>query len=107
MAAGGLAVLGAGRLGAEEENPWARLVSSASGYGIVRPPSFARALPIPPIKRPTRTGPQGDEIDLVLRPGSGQPVPGAATPILGFDGIWGFDHFQPMYGEGRATASRA
>ena len=19
---------------------------------------------------------------------------------LGFDGIWGFDHFQPMYGEG-------
>ena len=19
---------------------------------------------------------------------------------LGFDGVWGFDHFQPMYGEG-------
>jgi alkanesulfonate monooxygenase SsuD/methylene tetrahydromethanopterin reductase-like flavin-dependent oxidoreductase (luciferase family) len=26
---------------------------------------------------------------------------------LGFDGAWGFDHFQPMYGDGPGTASRA
>ena len=26
---------------------------------------------------------------------------------LGFDGAWGFDHFQPMYGDGPGEASRA
>ena len=26
---------------------------------------------------------------------------------LGFDGVWGFDHFQPMYGEGPGRPSRA
>ena len=85
---GGLAVLAARPSRAQDVNPWALPTGSAASYGTVRPPSFARALPIPPVKRPTRTGPQGDEIDLVLRPGKGQPLPGAATPILGFDGIW-------------------
>ena len=25
---------------------------------------------------------------------------------LGFDGVWGFDHFEPMYGEGPVRPSR-
>ena len=33
-------------------------------------------------------------------PWSEVAAPRAFADELGFDGIWGFDHFQPMYGEG-------
>jgi len=26
---------------------------------------------------------------------------------LGFTGVWGFDHFKPMYGQGPVSASKA
>jgi FtsP/CotA-like multicopper oxidase with cupredoxin domain len=70
---------------APPENPWARMMGS---YGTVRPPSFSRALPLPVVKRPTRAGERADEVELVLRAGTSQALPGAATPILGFDGLW-------------------
>lgn len=85
LSGGCLGLLGARPLRGQTESPWAKLTGN---FATVRPPSFDRALPIPPVKRPTRSGPRGDEIELVLRAGSAQPLPGAVTPILGFDGVW-------------------
>jgi FtsP/CotA-like multicopper oxidase with cupredoxin domain len=84
-AAAGLAALRSMRARAGDENPWARLMGD---YATVRPPSFTRPVPIPPIKRPTRTGPHGDEIELVVSPGEARPLAGNPTQILGFDGTW-------------------
>ena len=33
-------------------------------------------------------------------PGRRSPTARASPTTLGFDGLWGFDHFQPMYGDG-------
>lgn len=85
---GSAVVLATGASGAQAlaENPWAKL--AGGDFGTVRPPAFSRPLPIPAIKQPTRTSGPADEIDLVVREGSGQPLPGSPTSILGFEGIW-------------------
>jgi len=69
----------------QDENPWARLLGT---YGTVPPPSFARPLPVAPIKRPIATTGAGDDVQLAIRTGFGQPLVGAKTPILGYDGLW-------------------
>jgi FtsP/CotA-like multicopper oxidase with cupredoxin domain len=87
LGGGGLALVAGGTARAETppDNPWAKLTGD---FGTVRPPTFSRPLPVPRIKRPTRTDGPADEIDLVVRAASGQPLPGALTAVLGFDGLW-------------------
>jgi len=70
---------------APTENPW---LAQASDYGCTRPATFAAPLPIPPIKRPARAAATVDEVELVARAGAAQPLPGAPTAILGYDGAW-------------------
>jgi spore coat protein A len=44
------------------------------------------AMPIPPVLTPTSTNATTDNYALTIKPGTAQIRPGAATPIVGFDG---------------------
>jgi spore coat protein A len=79
LAAGAVALLPRGLRA--QDNPW---VQVHDDYARVRPPAFTTPLPIPPVVRPPEEG----VLELVVREGTAQPLPGAATPIWGFDGVW-------------------
>src|SRR5262245_46626977 len=81
---GGLVLARPLRAGAQE-SPWGRLVAE---YGTVRPPTFTRPLPLPSVLKPVRSDASGDVFELAMRAGTAQPLPGAPTPILGYDGRW-------------------
>lgn len=87
LGAGLATALGAPRLFAQtpSDNPW---LSGASDFGMVRPPTFTRPLPIPALKRLSRATPQADEVELAVRKGLARPLPGPATSVLGYDGAW-------------------
>jgi FtsP/CotA-like multicopper oxidase with cupredoxin domain len=81
--AAGSALLWSRRLRAQD-NPWAAMAD----YGKVRPPTFDRPLPIPPVLAPARTEAGADVYEIATRPGVAQPLPGPPTPIWGYQGTW-------------------
>jgi spore coat protein A, manganese oxidase len=80
--------------------PVARRVSASSiidsiTAGLPEPPStspfvepFSVALTIPPILAPTRSDADTDYYDIYQRPALAQMLPGAPTPIFGYNGIY-------------------
>jgi spore coat protein A, manganese oxidase len=56
-------------------------------YERVRASAFSRPLPLPPVLVPRREK-AADVYDVTVRAGLAQPLDGAPTPIVGFDGQW-------------------
>ncbi|WP_020576439.1 multicopper oxidase family protein [Actinopolymorpha alba] len=52
------------------------------------PKPFRVPLPIPPVKRPTRSDGTTDYYEIVQQAGVAEILPGLRTPILGYDGIF-------------------
>ncbi|MEV6348660.1 multicopper oxidase family protein [Actinoplanes sp. NPDC051851] len=52
------------------------------------PDPFIRPLPIPPILTPVRSDATGDHYEITQRPGTAEILPGIATPIWGYDGMF-------------------
>jgi spore coat protein A len=52
------------------------------------PQPFTVPLPIPPVARPVRTGPDGDHYVITQRETSVEILPGLRTRILGYDGMF-------------------
>jgi spore coat protein A len=71
------------RLARADPNPW----GDAGDYGHERPATFASPLPIPPELTATASGAE-DHFEMTIRAGATQALPGATTPILGFEGVW-------------------
>ncbi|MEU4242508.1 multicopper oxidase family protein [Actinoplanes sp. NPDC026619] len=53
-----------------------------------RPEPFAARLPIPPVKRPSRSTSDTDHFELTAREATAEILPGLHTPIMGYDGIF-------------------
>lgn len=85
LAAGVAGAVALARGARAQDNPWAALLEK---YERVRPPSYARALPVPPVRAPLRTEARGDVYELTVKSGVAQPLDGKATPIVGYDGLW-------------------
>jgi spore coat protein A len=67
------------------ENPWSRALDE---YGRARPASYSRPLPVPPTLAPVRRDESTDYFELAIERGIAQPLPGKATEIWGYDGLW-------------------
>ncbi|GAA2582730.1 multicopper oxidase family protein [Winogradskya consettensis] len=52
------------------------------------PEPFTAKLPIPPVKRPSRSTGDTDHYELTAREASMEILPGLRTPIMGYDGIF-------------------
>jgi spore coat protein A len=52
------------------------------------PEPFMRPLRIPPVLRPTRTGPDGDHYEIVQKAAVAEILPGVKTTIWGYNGIF-------------------
>jgi FtsP/CotA-like multicopper oxidase with cupredoxin domain len=50
--------------------------------------TFAAPMPVPPVLQPTSSDATTDRYDLTVRPGTAQIRAGAATPIVGFNGLY-------------------
>jgi spore coat protein A len=61
-----------------------RTIKSAAAL----PAKFTRPLPIPPVKRPTRTSGGVDHYDITAKAAAVEILPGLRTPIMGYDGIF-------------------
>lgn len=62
------------------------VVSTTSTFTLSDEP-FTTPLPIPPVLAPSASDASTDYYELSIRPALAQLRPGAATPIVGFDGI--------------------
>ncbi|KIF78196.1 copper oxidase [Streptomyces sp. 150FB] len=72
---------GAGASGAEFDG---RTIESAAAL----PKPFAVPLPIPPVKRPSRSTADADYYDITAREARAEILPGLRTTIMGYDGIF-------------------
>ncbi|MEY2935926.1 MAG: hypothetical protein RL033_6675, partial [Pseudomonadota bacterium] len=63
------------------------VVSSTTSSTAKGDAPFTTPLPIPPVLSPTSRDASTDYYDVTIRSGLAQMRPGAATPIVGFDGI--------------------
>ncbi|GIF23696.1 spore coat protein A [Actinoplanes tereljensis] len=52
------------------------------------PEPFTARLPIPPVKRPSRSTSDTDHYELTAREANAEILPGLRTPIMGYDGIF-------------------
>ncbi len=78
------ALLPLGGLAAAQENPWARLLKE---YDSVRPPTYEAVMPLPRLAA-ARSEYGADVFELTMKRGLARPLPGAATEIWGYDGLW-------------------
>jgi len=78
------ALLPLGGLAAAQENPWAKLLKE---YDSVRPPTYEAIMPVPRLAA-ARSEDGADVFELTMKRGLARPVPGAATEVWGYDGLW-------------------
>jgi spore coat protein A len=89
-----LRVLGGVAVAAGVGVPLVRGVAGASSTGtllpsrLALPRPFQRPLPIPPTLRPVSTDGGLDRYEIVQRAGTAELLPGVATPIWGYDGLF-------------------
>jgi spore coat protein A len=70
--------------GCDKKAAAAEGVSSA----VALPEPFTAALPVPPVKRPSRSTRNADYYDLTARETTAGILPGLRTPIMGYDGLF-------------------
>jgi FtsP/CotA-like multicopper oxidase with cupredoxin domain len=58
-----------------------------AGGAMTGTPPFLHAVTLPPVLTPTSSDSSGDHYDLTIKAGTAQMRPGAATPIVGFNGM--------------------
>jgi spore coat protein A len=78
--------LGAPALARAQVNPWVR--SETDSYGQARAPTYTRPLAVPKVLKPLATAGDVDRFELEIQRGLSQPVPGKATEIWGYAGVW-------------------
>jgi spore coat protein A len=66
---------------------WAALSGSADAAPVTADAPFETPLPIPSVLAPAATNSNADSYAITIQPGTAQMRPGAATPIVGFNGV--------------------
>jgi spore coat protein A len=96
VASGGTGNGGSGGFGFGGSSFGGSSFGGSSGSGGV--PNFATPLPVPSVLAPTSSDATSDSYALTIRSGSAQMRAGAATPIVGYNGVFPGPTFVAMRG---------
>lgn len=88
LGAAGLAVLGAGSVGALVLPGSASQTAELLRSRVRLPARFSVPLPIPPVAKPVRADGTTDYYRIVQRPADVELLPGLKTPLLTYDGVF-------------------